>query len=107
LRQNLEEHGCKVIATGGIEDHVHVLCEFPPTASVSFIVQQAKGASSHVTTHGAEALNFKWQGAYGAFTVGATGLSRVRDYILGQKAHHSSGSAHPAWEETELLVSGG
>lgn len=88
------------IAVGGVEDHVHCLCSFHPTVAIAYLVQQIKGASSHLMTHEVIGLNeFKWQGAYGAFTVGADALPAVRAYILGQKEHHRSGDLWQEWEE--------
>src|SRR5947209_2742512 len=37
-----------VIATGGIEDHVHLLVRIPTTISIADLVKQIKGASSHL-----------------------------------------------------------
>jgi putative transposase len=91
------------IAVGGIEDHVHVLCSFDPTVAIAYLVQQLKGSSSHFVTHELDQADFKWQGAYGAFTVGFDALSTVRAYVLDQKAHHRDGSFWPDWEETGVL----
>ncbi len=43
---------------------------------------------------------FKWQGAYGAFTLGKSGLRQARDYVLNQEAHHRDGAIYPALEQT-------
>jgi REP element-mobilizing transposase RayT len=91
------------IAIGGVEDHVHLLCSFDPTVAVAYLVQQVKGSSSHLMNH--EVLpggDFKWQGAYGAFTVGQDALEDVRGYVLGQKHHHESRTEWPDWERTWL-----
>lgn len=88
------------IAIGGIEDHVHCLCSFHPTIAIAYLVQQIKGATSHLMTH--EVLGegeFRWQGAYGAFTLGAETVPRVRAYVLNQKRHHSSGDVWTEYEE--------
>ena len=61
---------CTVIAIGGVEDHVHLLTGFPTTVSVSEVIKQIKGNSSHFITHEVKPDEFfKWQGSYGAFTV--------------------------------------
>jgi len=92
--------GAEVIAIGGIEDHVHVLTRFPPTLSISDLVGRMKGASSHMVTQ-VMGQPFKWQGAYGAFTLSKSGLSRARDYVLNQEAHHRSGTTYAALEATD------
>jgi len=92
------------IAIGGIEDHVHLLCSFDPTTAISYLVQQVKGASSHMMTHTVLGPDsFKWQGAYGAFTVGRDALDDVSAYILDQKRHHTESRVWPEWEQTWLL----
>ena len=99
LQDKLRELDCMPIAVGGVEDHVHVLCQFPPTIAISYLVQQLKGGSSHLMTH--EVLGrdeFKWQGGYGAFTLHRDLVPEVRDYILAQKQHHAD---RHLWEDYE------
>jgi REP element-mobilizing transposase RayT len=79
----------EVLAVGGTENHLHVLVRLPTTVTLAALVQQMKGASSHLVTHElGYADGFKWQGAYAAFSVSKAQLSTVRDYILNQKTHH-------------------
>jgi REP element-mobilizing transposase RayT len=90
---------CRAIAIGGIEDHVHLLVRFPATISVAQLVKQAKGSSSHLITHElAPESGFKWQGYYGAFTLSKAEVSRVREYILRQREHHTRGDLDFVWE---------
>ena len=91
--------GVEIIAIGGIEDHVHVLARFPPTVSISDLVGRMKGASSHMVTH-VMGQPFKWQGAYGAFTLAQSGPQRARAYVLNQEAHHHDGTTYLALEAT-------
>jgi len=94
--QRLRVH---VVAIGGIEDHVHLLVMMPPTLSVSYMVQQIKGVSSHLINHDiAKPFAFKWQGGYGAFSVSKRMLPRARDYVLHQEVHHRLGNLSPAVE---------
>jgi hypothetical protein len=56
---------------------------------VSELVKQVKGSSSHLITQQIGLGDFfKWQGAYGAFTVSKADLPRIESYILRQKEHH-------------------
>ena len=81
---------CEPLAIGGVQDHVHRLCRFHPAVSISELVKEIKGASSHLVTHEiAPASSFKWQGAYGAFTIRKTEIPQVKSYILNQEQHHS------------------
>ena len=87
----------EVIALGGIEDHVHMLVRFPPTVAIADLVGRVKGASSHMATQ-IMGYAFKWQGAYGAFTLSQSGVPRVRGYVLNQESHHRDGTTHPDLE---------
>lgn len=79
---------------------MHVLVRLPTTVTLAGLVQQMKGASSHLATHRlGSSEGFKWQGAYAAFSVSGFLLPPVRDYILNQKEHHH-GNTH--LEEMEL-----
>ena len=102
MQRQASAMGCGVIAIGGVEDHVHVLLRFPPTVAIAVLVGRMKGASSHYVTQVMGRRDaFRWQGAYGAFTVSARGVERVRDYVLNQERHHRLGTLLPALEETD------
>ncbi|HEU4782739.1 MAG TPA: IS200/IS605 family transposase [Ktedonobacterales bacterium] len=96
------ELGAEIIALGGVEDHIHLLLRMPPTHSIANLVGQIKGASSHLATHvaatAADRDFFKWQGAYGAFSVSAPALPTVSAYIAHQREHHADGTMIAAYE---------
>jgi putative transposase len=95
-----DELGAQVVAIGGVEDHVHLLARLPATLSIADLVKHAKGASSHLVTHGlGPGQVFKWQGAYGAVSVSPHEVSQVSDYIARQKEHHATGSLKAEWEQ--------
>jgi putative transposase len=90
---------CTVIAVGGIEDHVHLLIGFPVTISVSELIKQIKGSSSHFITHEVKSGDFfKWQGSYAAFTVSHDAIDNVANYIGNQATHHQQKSIISLWE---------
>ncbi len=90
---------CKVLAIGGIEDHVHLLASLHPDTSVSMLMHGVKGLSSHlVNSKLPPAHGFRWQGGYGAFTLAAPDIRRVSAYVLGQKEHHKMGKLLPNLE---------
>ncbi|NJN22555.1 MAG: IS200/IS605 family transposase [Leptolyngbya sp. RL_3_1] len=94
-----EQMGCRLVAIGGIEDHVHVLAGFPPNLAISDLVKQIKGSSSHCTNHQIKPdAFFKWQGSYGAFTVNLQELEGVAAYIKNQAKHHRQNTQRPNWE---------
>jgi putative transposase len=99
IAQKCKSLNCSVIAIGGIEDHLHLLVGFPPTLTVSELIKQVKGSSSHLITHQINS-SFKWQGAYGAFTVSQTELDKIAHYICNQPQHHRQNDLTPTWELT-------
>lgn len=82
---------CEPISIGGIEDHVHLLVRLHPAVSVADLVKDVKGASSHLVNHVIQpGGNFRWQGAYGAFTLRRDEVDRVKAYIDHQAEHHAN-----------------
>ncbi|MGI8912715.1 MAG: IS200/IS605 family transposase [Chloroflexota bacterium] len=93
---------CSPMAIGGMADHVHVLIAIHPTVAVARLVQQLKGVSSHLINHELDSpAGFKWQGAYGAFSVSPDAAPFVARYIALQKQHHAKGTLHLEWETME------
>src|SRR3990170_5026726 len=87
------------IAVRVVSDHAHLLVRMPPSLAVSTFVKEVKGASSHLMTHVvAPSSNFKWQGAYSAFTLAVKDVPAVRAYIADQEQHHADGKTRPEWE---------
>jgi len=96
------EHSCIPIRIGGIEDHIHLLVRLPTTITVAKLVQEVKG-SSHLMPHEIKPGEFfKWQGAYGAFTLRYEDVPVLKKYIVNQKAHHLENSFRPEWEKSEI-----
>ncbi len=90
---------CTVIAIGGIENHIHLLTGFPPSISISNLIKQIKGSSSHLINHEIQPDKFlKWQGSYGAFTVSHEEIDKVANYIRNQKQHHAQKNIISQWE---------
>lgn len=70
-------------------DHVHVLTKLRPDKSVSDILRGLK-ANSSGWMHDVfpDLADFSWQRGYGAFTVSASQIEVVSEYIARQKEHH-------------------
>lgn len=94
------------VTVGALElmpDHAHLLVRMPTTVTIADLVKQVKGASSHLVTQElAPGEWFKWQGAYGAFTVSKSDVRRVRDYIRNQENHHREKTLDAELERTEI-----
>jgi REP-associated tyrosine transposase len=68
---------------GGMEDHVHMLIQLPPTLTLSDALLNIKGGSSKWL-----GKKFAWQRGYGGFSVSKSNLNSVIRYIRNQKTHH-------------------
>ena len=78
-----------LIEIGGMPDHVHVLTSLPKTMALSDFVRTIKAESSRWI----KGLNpyysrFSWQDGYGAFSVSASLIPKVVEYIRNQESHH-------------------
>jgi putative transposase len=99
IRAETRRMGCEVIAIGGVEDHVHVLVRLAGRTSVSDLVKQVKGASSHLIQRVVSPDGFfRWQGAYGAFSVSPRHLRAVVQYINDQPERHRTRDLIPGVE---------
>jgi REP element-mobilizing transposase RayT len=98
-------HKVPVLVAGGTANHVHLLIALPSDMSAAKAVQVLKANSSRwMGEHG---IDFAWQEGYGAFSVSASHLPAVRDYIERQQQHHAKRSyedefltllERPAWD---------
>ena len=85
----LRGHKCPAVIVGGTDDHLHFLCQLSRTLTVADLVKITKRAATlWVREQGREYGGFQWQGGYGAFSVSASNMDRVRTYIANQEAHH-------------------
>ena len=90
------------LALGGMPDHLHLLVRLPTTISVADLVKDVKGSSSHLVTHEIKPEFFKWQGAYGAFTLAKTDVPFIIEYIRRQNQHHAEATTWSDWERCEI-----
>ena len=100
IAEKCRELKCLPIAIGGIVDHVHLLTRFHTTTAIAILAKETKGMSSHLVTHVIMPETFfKWQGAYGAFTIRRSEVPTVKAYIENQKQHHAENTLMPELEE--------
>jgi putative transposase len=79
-------------AVGGVADHVHLLLGIRATHRLADVMRDLKRTSSawiHETIGDKE---FEWQDGYGAFTVSASLIRTLKDYIGRQEEHHAKKS---------------
>ncbi len=93
-----KDRNCVVHAIGGASDHVHMLLSPSPQITIPNLVRDLKANSSrwiHETISNAE--KFAWQSGYGAFSVSASNLDQVQDYVNRQKEHPRKRSFQEEW----------
>jgi REP element-mobilizing transposase RayT len=101
IHAKCDELKCPCLAIGGMPDHIHVLVRLHATVSVADLLKEVKGTSSHLITHVTQPGEFfKWQGGYGAFTVGKADAPAVTAYVEHQKQHHAEHELWDDWEQT-------
>jgi putative transposase len=80
-----------LIEIGGIEDHVHLLANLPPTKSISDAIREIKANSSKWSNECLKhMIRFEWQKGYGTFSVSYSQIEAVRHYIQNQREHHQA-----------------
>src|SRR5436190_13641841 len=85
----LENKNAKLLAAGGIEDHIHVLASLPATMSLSQAANAMKANSSRwIHENAPQSKGFDWQAGYAAFSVSKSAEENVKAYIQKQEAHH-------------------
>jgi len=85
----LQNVGCEPILIGGIEDHVHILCNLSRTITIAGLVEEAKKSPSKwIKEQGPAFSQFYWQSGYGAFSVSQSNVEQVRTYVAAQEQHH-------------------
>ena len=81
------------IITGGVADHVHILCRLSKTGDVSSLIRDVKRDSTTFVKLENPALHdFHWQNGYGAFSVSPGHVDKLIEYIRNQEEHHKTES---------------
>lgn len=85
----IQNNGHKVLAIGGVGDHVHILFGFRPTESLSHLMQEVKrDSSAWINANHLVQGKFSWQEGYGAFSYSKSQIPFVCNYIETQEEHH-------------------
>ena len=80
---------CSAITVGGVADHVHILFRLSKNLSLADTVKHIKIESSKRMKDEFGCRDFAWQGGYGGFSVGASQIEAVSEYIREQPKHHA------------------
>lgn len=97
------EMRCIPIRIGGVSDHLHLLVRLHPAVAISDLVKEVKGSSPHLMTHQIKPGEFfKWQRAYGAFSLRYEEVPILKAYVSNQNAHHTNNELRPELEKMEI-----
>jgi putative transposase len=91
---------CKALRIGGVSDHVHLLTRLPRTVAIADFVKESKRVSSLWVQQRDEVWKkFSWQAGYGVFSVSASKVPEVENYISHQSEHHRKRSFQDEYRE--------
>lgn len=100
------ESGVYVYAINGWTDHVHLVVAVPPHVSLSQLVKNLKGASSHDLNQQRLHTHFAWQRGYGVLSLGQRQVADAEAYVKYQKEHHSASTTVPWLERCSEIDEG-
>ena len=96
----IKNNGHKMLAIGGMPDHIHILFGLRPSQSLSEIMKVVKGESAKwINQNGFISGKFSWQEGYGAFSYSKSHIPAVVNYILTQEKHHKKTSFIEEYKE--------
>lgn len=85
----VEERGHKLLAIGGMPDHIHIFIGQKLSETIPDLVKEIKNASNDfVIKERLSPFKFDWQSGYGAFSHSRSQVDAVCKYVLNQKEHH-------------------
>jgi putative transposase len=90
---------------GGVEDHVHLLIGLRAAHCLADVLREIKASSSKWVHEELKKPLFSWQEGYGAFTVSASQIGAVKNYIANQEKHHRKKTFQE--EYLEFLIQSG
>jgi len=99
--------GIQIDRINGYLDHAHMLFNLSSVQSISRIINQVKGESSHwINQHQLILEPFNWQDEYYAVSVSESGLAAVRSYIDKQEEHHRHRSFQEEYDDLLRSIPG-
>ena len=90
IRHIANEKGYHIDTINGVEDHLHCIVSLKSTQTISKLMQDIKGTSSHwINSNQIMKEYFNWQEGYSAFSINFKDIQIVRQYIYNQEKHHA------------------
>ncbi len=89
----VQNRGNKMLAIGGMPDHIHIFMGLKPSENLSDLVREIKKSSNNfIKSEFSSPYKFEWQAGFGAFSYSKSHRDAVCKYILNQKEHHKNRS---------------
>lgn len=82
--------GVYLHAINGTPTHVHLAMNIEPQVTISELVGELKGSSSHEVNQQKRMKRLEWQRGFGVVSFGKRHLGWVQEYIARQKEHHAN-----------------
>lgn len=99
IRGIIENNGGRMIAAGGMPDHLHLLSSIGRTAIDHLVGDVKRDTSKWIKKQDPAFRDFYWQRGYGAFSVSESQIAAVTKYIANQKEHHKKQSWQDEFRE--------
>jgi putative transposase len=81
-------------------EHIHVLLELPSSTSIAEIAKNLKGECTNwINNNDLIQGKFRWQRGYGAYSVSASQIYKVEEYIKIQDGHHKRKTFQEEYKE--------
>ena len=85
----IKNHNTHLYRINGVEDHLHLLIDLPPTVTLANLLRDIKASSSLWLKQNAAFPQFKgWAEGYAALTYAWRDKEMIVDYIKKQREHH-------------------
>ena len=75
----------------GTPTHIHLAINTEPQVTISELIGELKGYSSHEINKQQRMNRLEWQRGFGVVSFGKKDLPWVQGYIMRQKEHHAAG----------------
>ncbi len=109
LQKEGEEKGLRIVAMGGVEDHVHCLLQLLPSQNLLQMLRTIRTSaaawindSKFLTLSG----EFEWDEEYWAASVSPSGVKQVVEYIGKQEEYHKTKTLESELEIFERFKEG-
>ena len=86
----------------GTPTHIHLAINIEPQVTISELVGELKGFSSHEFNKQQRMKRLEWQRGFGVVSFGQRNLPWVQSYIARQKEHHATGQLQDRMERVSF-----